>query len=95
MAVIPSSERVFEFAGRFYKIFKVNHSTSSTAILVDQTATSVVVVVPSSNAPTAALGAADANFEKTITLTGGALGDTVVVVGHSGPPSSVKPSSRS
>ena len=93
---IPNGEQAFEAFGRFYKIVRINHSSGAdTTFLVDQSASAVAVIEPASGGPTASLGSADANFEKTVTLTGGAAGLTTVVIAHAGGTiASTKPSSR-
>jgi hypothetical protein len=93
---IPLGETVVEVNGRSYKFSKIAYTGSATTFLVDQTASAVTTVLPTSGAPTASLGSSDANFEKTVTLAAGsAAGEVTVVTTHDGPPSSVKPSSRS
>ena len=95
MAVI--SEHIVEFSGRFYKISRVTYGGASTTFLVDQNADGVASIDPSSGAPAATIGAADSNFEKTVTLAAGGsstAGVVTVITTHSGTPSGVKPSSR-
>lgn len=71
-------------------------SANGDSVLVDQTASQAVVVhLGGGTAPTASLGAADANFEKTVTLSGGSNGKVAVITYHPGGASSSKPASRS
>lgn len=88
---IPLAETSLEFSGKFYKISKIAYTGAATTFKVDQSAASVAVLEPASGAPTATLGAGDANFEKTVTLAAGSSAGTVtVVVAHTGTLSSTK-----
>jgi hypothetical protein len=70
--------------------------TSGDTVLVDQTADSVETFhLGGGTKPTASLGSADSNFEKTVTLTGGSSGKVVVVTYHPNGAASTKPASRS
>ncbi len=92
---IPNAEIVVEVFGGFYKFSRINVTSGvDQTFLVDQSATKVSVVAPASGAPTASLGSADSNFEKTVTLSGGSSGSVTVVTTHTGTPASSKPSSR-
>lgn len=71
-------------------------ASNGDSFLVDQSATQVAAFhLAGGTAPTVSLGSADANFEKTVTLSGGSNGDVVVVTYHPGGASSSKPASRS
>jgi hypothetical protein len=91
------SEHAFSAFGRNYKIVRVNYTGLADTFLVDQSASAVATIEPASNAPSVSIGAADANFEKTVTLASGSPDAVVtVVIAHEGGtiPSS-KPASRS
>lgn len=93
MSVI--SEHTTEFSGRFYKISRISYSGIATTFVVDQSASSASAIEPASNAPTVTLGAADGNFERTVTLAaGGASGPVTVITTHNGTPAGPKPSAR-
>lgn len=71
-------------------------SANGDSVLVDQSATQVQSFhLGGGTAPTVSLGSADANFEKTVTVSGGSSGKVAVVTYHPGGASSSKPASRS
>ena len=90
------AEQAVSAFNRNYKFTRVNYTGTAVTFLVDQSATAVAVVEPASGAPAVTLSAADANFEKTVTLAAGSSGTVVTVVtAHSGGTiASSKPSSR-
>lgn len=95
MSVI--SENTVEFSGRFYKISRVSYGGASTTFLVDQNASGVSTIDPTSGGPAATLGTGDSNFEKTVTLAAGGsstAGVVTVITTHKGTPSGVKPAAR-
>ena len=79
------SENVVEFSGVFYKITRFSYDGTASTFKVDQSATSAVVLLPASGAPTVTLGSGDSSFEKTVTLAAGASAATItVVIAHPG-----------
>lgn len=79
-----------------YVFLTLDSYVTGDTVLVDQSANQVAAFhLGGGTAPTASLGSADANFEKTITLTGGTSGKVVVVVYHPNGAAGSKPASRS
>lgn len=79
-ALLPQAEKNFEFSGRIYKLTKIAYDATEVTFKVDQSAETAVAVLPASGAPTITLGAADSNFEKTVTLAAGSAAGTVIIV---------------
>ena len=90
------SEQVFSAFNRQYKIVRVNYTGAAETFLVDQSASAVASIEPSANAPAATIAAADANFERTVTLAAGspAAVVTVVIAHQGGTLAGTKPASR-
>ena len=91
-ALLPASEKNFEFQSRIYKFSKLLYDGTAVTFKVDQSAESVVVILPASGAPAATLGTSDSNFEKTVTLAAGsATAAVIVVTAHGKTVAGVKP----
>ncbi len=81
------SESHVEIDGTNYTFSKVAYTSSAAStFLIDQSAVSVAVAKPTSNAPSVSIGSSDsATFLKTVTLAaGGASGEVTVITTHSG-----------
>jgi hypothetical protein len=90
------SDHKFEAFGRPYGLARVEYTGAAATFLVDQSASAVASIEPSSSAPAATIASGDSNFEKTVTLAAGspAAVVTVAIAYSGGTISSSKPASR-
>ena len=79
-ALLPASEKNFEFQSRIFKFSRLAYDGSVVTFKVDQNAEGVATVLPVSGAPGVSLSASDSNFEKTVTLASGSSSASVIVV---------------
>lgn len=78
-----TGEKYFSWGSQVYMFTEIVHTSgTSSTFKVPQTASAVVGVAGDNTAPSASLGSADSNGEKTVTLTGGQSGTFYVITRH-------------